>query len=147
MDVYRAQPLDPESHEYFSLPAIFIDYSMQGQGTNKPRIIDLTLHVITDELPDASNISLQKLDGLKRFQYHALLQSILEGSRLGSTKPLIFINEGIIDAPVINYHTQTYQFESYLADMLPDDPKQLYGQFDRLNIFGSLKNHHFLKSK
>lgn len=58
IDVYRSQPMEPELYEYFSLPAIFVDYQMTGQGKGKPRLINITLHIITDEMPDASNISL-----------------------------------------------------------------------------------------
>lgn len=143
IDVYRSQPSDPELYEYFSLPAIFVDYSMLGQGKNKPRKVTLTLHVVTDEMPDASNISLQKTEGLKRFMYHIFLQNILEGSKLGNTSQLEFISENIIDAPVINYHTQSYEFDAYIGDMIADNPAQLIGQFERLNIYGSLKNHPF----
>ncbi len=145
IDVYRSQPVEPELYEYFSLPAIFADYTMQGQGKNQPRLISLTLHIVTDEMPDASNISLQKDEGLKRFLYHLILQEILEGSKLGRTKELKFINEGIIDEPVINYHTQTYEFEAYLYDMFPDNIPAIFGEFERLNIYGSLRQKELLK--
>lgn len=57
IDVYRTQPFQPELYEYFSLPAIFVDCQMAGQGKNQPRLVTLTLHIVVDELPDASNIS------------------------------------------------------------------------------------------
>ncbi len=144
IDVYRSQPYEPELYEYFSLPAIFVDYSMLGQGKNKPRKVTLTLHVVTDEMPDASNISLQKDEGLKRFLYHIYLQKILEGNKLGRTTQLQFMSENPIDAPVVNYHAQSYEFDAYIDDMIGDNPAQIIGQFERLNIYGSLKNHHFL---
>lgn len=140
IDVYRSQPLEPELYEYFSLPAIFVDYTMKGQGINKPRLITLNLHIVTDEMPDASNISDQKESGLNRFTYLLLLQEILEGSKLGNTTPLKFVSEDIVDAPVINYHTQTYEFETHLANIIPQYPEQIYGKFEALNIFSSLVN-------
>lgn len=140
IDVYRSQPLEPELYEYFSLPAIFVDYTMKGQGINKPRLITLNLHIVTDEMPDASNISEQKEAGLNRFTYLLLLQEILEGSKLGNTTPLRFVSEDIVDAPVVNYHTQTYEFETHLANIIPQYPEQIYGQFEALNIFSSLRN-------
>ncbi|MDR0364241.1 MAG: hypothetical protein LBH92_04405 [Bacteroidales bacterium] len=146
IDVYRSQPYEPELYEYFSLPAIFVDYVMQGQGRNEPRLITLTLHVIVDEMPDASNISLQKEDGVKRFLYHLLLQQILEGSKLGKTSPLTFISENVIDESVINYHIQSYEFEAYLGEMLPDDIPAIFGEFERLNIYGSLRHKRPVKS-
>ena len=147
IDVYRSQPLDPESYEYFPLPAIFVDYSMLGQGKNKPRKITLTLHIVTDEMSDASNISPQKSEGLNRFLYNLLLQQIIEGAKLGATTPLSFIDEHAIDESVTNYHAQTYELEAYLHDTIGENPTQIIGEFERLNIFGSLKNHHFLKQK
>ncbi|MCF8337895.1 MAG: hypothetical protein K9I74_07920 [Bacteroidales bacterium] len=138
-DVYRSQPTEPELYEYFPLPAIFVDYSMQGQGINQPRLITMTLHLQTDEMPSAANISEQKLDGVKRFMYGLKLQEILENSRLGKTTALRFVSEDIIDVPVVNYHSQTYQFEAYIADMM-DKASEILGEFETLNIFGSLKN-------
>ncbi|WP_418894689.1 hypothetical protein [Limibacterium fermenti] len=146
IDVYRSQPHEPQLYEYFSLPAIFVDYSILGQGKNKPRKVTTTLHVVTDDMPDISNISEQKTEGLKRFLYNLLLQQIVEGSRLGSTTALSFINELPIDEPVINYHTQTYEFEVNLSDMISNHPEEIIGEFERLNIYGSLKNQHFLNS-
>lgn len=140
IDVYRSQPLEPELYEYFSLPAIFVDYTMKGQGINKPRLITLNLHIVTDEMPDASNMSENKEAGLNRFTYLLLLQSILEGSKLGNTTPLKFVSEDIIDAPVINYHTQTYEFETHLANIIPQYPEQILGQFEALKIYSSLTN-------
>lgn len=137
IDVYRSQPLNPELHEYFSLPAIFVDYSMTGQGRNK-RIITLTLHIITDEFPDASNISEQVNAGLNRFLYLTVLQSILEGIRLGDTTPLVFLTESIFDANVINYHIQSYEFEMSLSSMV-DDIEFSFGEFEKLDIYGSLR--------
>ncbi len=137
IDIYRSQPFQPELYEYYSTPAIFVDYSMQGQGWNKPRLISFTLHVVTDELPDASSVSTHRTEGMKRFLYHITLQEILEGTRLGKTSPLRFVSENIIDEPVINYHTQNYEFEAYLGDLTGDIERTL-GEFEKLQIFGNL---------
>lgn len=139
LDVYRGQPLEPELYEYFSLPAIFIDYSMQGQGQNQPRLVTMTAHIVTDEMPDASNISEQKTAGLNRFLYNLTIQEILEGCKLGSTSALKFQDEQMIDAEVNNYHTQSWQFEAYLSDMI-GNPTEILGIFETLNIFGTLTN-------
>lgn len=137
LDVYRSQPLDPELYEYFSLPAIFVDYTMQGKGINQPRIITITIHVVTDDMPDTSNISEQKSAGINRFMYNLLIQQILEGCKLGHTTALKFITEESIDIPVANYHTQSYEFEAFPADMM-GDIAQVLGEFERLNIYNSL---------
>jgi len=140
LDVYRSQPLEPELYEFFPVPAIFIDYTMQGKGIKQPRLITMTLHIITDEMPDASNISEQKSEGLKRFLYLLLIQQMLEGSKLGKTTALKFLSENIVDVPVVNYHTQTYEFEAYPADMI-GDIDVIMGEFERLNIYGSLRQN------
>ncbi|MFV0378332.1 MAG: hypothetical protein ACK5JD_13640 [Mangrovibacterium sp.] len=137
IDIYRSQPLQPELYEYFPLPAVFVDYTMRGNGINQPRTVAMTLHIVTDELPDASNISEQKQDGLKRFLYNLLIQDILEGGKLGITTKLKFISEEVIDIPVANYHPQAYEFDAYLADMM-GNTNEVLGQFETLNIFGSL---------
>jgi hypothetical protein len=139
IDVYRSQPFQPGLYEYFSLPALFVDYQMTGQGKNNPRLTTMTIHIVTDELPDASNISEQKETGLQRFNYCLLLQSILEGCKLDKTTQLKFVSENTIDEPVVNYHSQIYEFEAYLEDML-GDVKRILGEFERLNIYGNLRN-------
>ena len=138
IDVYRTQPFHPELYEYFSLPAIFVDYEMTGQGRNQERTVRLTLHIVVDELPDASNIAEQREAGLQRFNYCLLLQSILEGCRLDKTSRLKFISENAVDEQVVNYHTQTYEFEAFLQDMLSNDAERIFGIFEQLNIYGSL---------
>lgn len=140
IDIYRSQPFQPDQYEYFSLPAIFVDYSMSGNGAKKPRTVDITLHIVTDELPDASNITPNNREGLNKLLYNLILQQILDGIKLKSTSPLQFVSEiPVVDA-VTEYHTQTYRFDAYLYDMIGTKPSEIIGQFDRLNIFGSLKN-------
>lgn len=136
-DIYRGQPLNPELYEYFPLPAIFIDYSMSGNGIRQKRTVAMALHVVTDTMPDTASISEQKDVGLKRFMYNLTLQSILENAYLGKTTPLKFITEEPLDIPVVNYHTQMYEFNAFLADMI-GNPTGIIGQFETLNIFGSL---------
>lgn len=141
IDIYRSQPLDPELYEYFSLPAIFVDYDIQGQGKGKPRLVTMTLHIVTDEMPDASNISLQQDTGLKRFLYHYIIQDLLEGNRLGNTTALKFISENIVDVPVVNYHNQVYQFEANLEDLAGTPEEIEYGMIELLRIQGKLVDH------
>jgi hypothetical protein len=140
IDVYRSQPLEPELYEYFPQPAIFVDYKMTGQGKKQPRLITMTLHIICDDMPDASNISEQKLEGVKRFLYALSIQELLEGCQLGNSSQLKFITEDIVDVPVVNYHTQVYEFEMSLQDLIGDNPEHILGEFERLNIYGSLLN-------
>lgn len=138
IDVYRDQPLYPDAYEYFSLPAIFVDYSMQGKGKNNPRSVTISLHIVTDELPESSNISPEKETGLNKFVYLTTLQEILEGSRLGRTTPLQFLTETPSIEPVADYHIQSYEFDCHLADMIADQDS-IIGYFETLKIFPSLR--------
>jgi hypothetical protein len=138
IDVYRSQPLESELYEYFSLPAMFTDYQLTGQGVKKPRLVTMTLHIITDEMPDVSNISMQRDTGLKRFLYHVVIQKMLEGKPLGKTSPLKFVSESIIDAPVINYHTQIYEFEAFLDDLSGTPEEIEYGMIELIKLQGNL---------
>ncbi len=138
IDIYRGQPFNPELYEYFPLPAIFADFQIIGQGKNQPRKVTMTLHVLTDVMPDASSISEDQADGLKRFMYHLTLQEILEGAKLGATTSLKFISETLIDAPVINYHTQIYEFESYMNHLFIDESDYSIGEFTKANTYGQL---------
>lgn len=130
--------LEPELYEYFPLPAMFVDYQLTGQGKNKPRLVTMTLHTVTDEMPDASNISMQRDSGLNRFLYHVIIQKLLEGNPLGRSTGLKFISENIIDAPVVNYHTQIYEFEAYLDDLAGTPEEIEYGMIELLKLQGKL---------
>jgi hypothetical protein len=117
---------------------MFVDYQLTGQGKNKPRLVTMTLHTVTDEMPDASNISMQRDSGLNRFLYHVIIQKLLEGNPLGRSTGLKFISENIIDAPVVNYHTQIYEFEAYLDDLAGTPEEIEYGMIELLKLQGKL---------
>lgn len=140
IDVYRSQPVDPELYEYFPIPAIFVDYTMKGQGIKQPRLVTTMLHIVTDQLPSASNISSNIDAGLQRFIYNAVIQLKLEGKPLGKTNALKFISEDPIDIPVANYHVQSYEFNAYINEMV-EDVDQILGEFERLKIYRSLINN------
>lgn len=138
VEAYRSQPHEAEAYEYFSLPAIFVDYQMTGQGKNKPRIITITLHILTDTMA-SEHFSTQW--GEKRFHTLGILQHIFEGATLGNTTPLRFISETPIDAEIIHYHTQTYEFEAHLCDLftsLSHPAQYQVGYFDTVTLQAEL---------
>ena len=138
IDLFRNQPMDPEIHEYYSLPALFVDYVNTGQGKDKPRLINMKLHLVIDEEYDASNVAPNHVQGMNRFVYVALLQEILEGKKLGTSSPLKFVSEVPTDNPVADYHILTFEFEMYVEDMIKV-PVVKMGEFLRLNLSGKLK--------
>lgn len=138
MDIYRGQPEDPEQYEYFSLPAIFISYTNTGQGKDKPRLIQITLHLVIDEENDMSNISPNKETGMNRFLYSGILQEILEGRKLVANSPLKFVSEVPNDSSVSDYHSLIFEFESHAKDLI-GNPVFETGEFDKPSIGGMLK--------
>ena len=81
---------------------------------------------------------MQRDSGLKRFLYHVIIQKMLEGKPLGKTTPLKFISVNIIDAPVVNYHTQIYEFEAWLDDLAGTPEEIEYGMIELLKLQGKL---------
>lgn len=138
MDIYRGQPEDPEQHEFFSLPAIFIDYTTTGQGKDKPRLVQITLHLLIDEENDMGNFAPNNIAGMNRFVYCALLQEILEGKKLVSNSALRFISEVPIDNPVADYHSLIFEFESFAKDLI-SNPVFESGEFNNPNVDGQIK--------
>lgn len=138
IDIYRGQPEDPEQHEYYSLPALFIDYTITGQGKDKPRLIQITLHLEIDEENNMSNVSPDKESGMNRFVYCAVLQEILEGKKLVGNSALRFVSEVPIDNQVADYHSLIFEFESFAKDLI-SNPVFETGEFDKPNVDGNLK--------
>ncbi|MEO6176791.1 MAG: hypothetical protein ABIP27_16690 [Flavobacterium circumlabens] len=138
IDIYRGQPEEAEQFEYFSLPALFIDYTVTGQGKDKPRLIQITLHLVTDEENDMSNVAPDKEFGMNRFVYCGILQEILEGRKLVGNSVLKFNSEVPIDNPVADYHTLIFEFESFAKDLITN-PVFETGEFDKPNVAGQIK--------
>jgi hypothetical protein len=137
MDIFRSQPDSPEGFEHYSLPAIFVDYSMRGQGIRQKRIITMSLHIVSDATPSTNNLVQHQSPAMNGFLYPLLLQSILEGKTLGKTSSLEFLSQVPIESPVVNYCVQDWQFLAYLPDMLGEVEITL-GEFQRLHIFGTI---------
>lgn len=138
MDIYRGQPEDPEQYEFFSLPAIFIDYTNTGQGKDKPRLIQITLHLLIDEENDMNNFAPDNIAGMNRFVYCAILQEILEGKKLVNNSALKFVSEVPIDNPVADYHSIIFEFESFAKDLI-SNPVFQTGEFVKPDVAGALK--------
>jgi hypothetical protein len=138
IDLFRNQPTDPEIHEYYSLPALFVNYTNTGQGKDKPRLIQMTLHLVLDDDEACSNIAPNKVLGMNRFVYVGLLQEILEGKKLGTSSPLKFVSEAMVDNPVADYHVLVFEFESYAPDLITI-PIYEFGEFETLDFRGKLK--------
>lgn len=139
IDTYRTQVLEPEKYEAYPVPAIFVDYKITGKGIKKPRLVSLYLHIITDDnIVNGSSISPDKNKGLNHYLYCSLIQQIIEAKTLSGSGKIKFIQEGIVDSPVVNYHTQEYEFECYLESMIKIEEK-IEGYFETFTQEGALK--------
>ncbi len=139
IDLFRGQPNNPEVFEGYSYPAVFIEYNITGQGIDKPRLIQLNLHIEVNENYDASNISPNNIMGMNRFLYCNLLVKIFEGKKLGSSTKLKFENEQVNDSDVVDYHTLVFSFEMHHGDLVKPPSDTEFGEFLSLNFTGKLK--------
>lgn len=136
MDLYNGQPLDPEMHEYYNLPAIFVDYLVTGQGIGHRRKIEMTLHLVLAAADHTGSIS--DRTGLQRLLYPVLIQMALEGKRLGNTTALVFESESKPESDLTHYHTLVFSFESDLQSLI-EVPDWQWGAFENMTLKGALK--------
>ena len=136
IDLYHGQPLDPELHEYYSLPALFVDSQILGQGTRNPRKVQLTLHLVVNMALNTATIS--DKSGLQGLLYPVLLQMALEGKPLGNSTGLIFESQTTIESEVTNYYTLVFSFESDLRSLI-ELPECELGTFETVDLKGQLK--------
>lgn len=137
IDIYKSQPFQPELYDGFSLPALLVDYSMTGQEKNNPRLLTMNLHIISSEMTGTSNLSPNKEQNMKNIMYSLLIQDILEGTKLGNSTRLEFLDEIKMGNEVYCYYLQTYQLEALLADMIADRIPVM-GELETYTIDGSL---------
>lgn len=50
------------------------------------------------------------------------------------------MSENIVDAPIVNYHNQVYQFEAYLEDLAGTPEEIEFGMIELLKLQGKLVN-------
>ncbi len=108
IDLYNAQPEDPESFE-FTTPAIFIDYSISWtrSGTTRIGTLTLDLHILTDPTPETDNLT-ASLQGLEKVDYYETVSNLLEDLSTAETSGLVLTSERPVATDYFNYHTITF---------------------------------------
>jgi hypothetical protein len=115
IDKYRGQPINPEEHEGFELPAIF--YSMrcrwerQGKLYNANMSVDF--HVVQDATWETSSISENQLSGLEQLAFLSMVRCVLDNVTSPHTSKLTRLDETPVDVGVTVYDVLTYTGEYY----------------------------------
>lgn len=104
IDLYRGQPKSPGRFEYFDLPALFIDYSINWSV----REITLEVHAVTDQNHSTSNISPNRLKGLDIIRYIEIIKDLLIDLETSVTSKLALQSEQPLEADVVNYHIVSF---------------------------------------
>lgn len=108
IDLYNAQPEDPESFE-FTTPAIFIDYSISWSkaGTMRIGTLTLDLHILTDPTPETDNLT-DSLSSLEKVDYYETISNLLEDLSTSETSGLVLTAERPVATDYFNYHAITF---------------------------------------
>ncbi len=99
IDLYRGQPLAPQLFELYDVPALFLEYSINWE-TN---ILNLSVHVMTDQTHSTSSISPNKLSGLEIMTLYNVVKEVLKGLSSEHTGKLKLVSERPAEADVVNY--------------------------------------------
>lgn len=138
IDMFRGQPLNPEQFEYFELPALFIDWRIvwtkAGKTYNGEAGLDF--HLVTDATWDTSNISTNRVEGLRKVIYHTLVRAVLDNLDSENTGKLQRADETPVDTGVVNYHLLKYTCTYY--DPYTIGPDYIYALAEELRLSGVL---------
>lgn len=110
IDIYDAQP-ENYDHFEFTLPAIFIDYSIAWQphpGRTKTGNLTLQCHVLTHPFASASSGSDHITNGLTRLTYYQFIADQLEGITTPTTGYLTLQSETPVITDYFTYHCLTF---------------------------------------
>lgn len=104
MDLYDGQPEEEEKFE-FTVPALFIDYSIAWEkaGTMRKGELTLEIHVLTDPTPETDNLT-ENLRGMEKVDYYEIISDLLEGLSTSETSGLVLKSERPVSTDYFNYH-------------------------------------------
>lgn len=140
IDKYRGQPVDPTQFEYFELPALFIDWKMSWEraGRTYKGTVNLDFHLLTDATWSTSNISTNRVAGLKSVLYLSLVRNILDRVKSENMGTLMRAEDTTIETEVTNYHLLKYTAPYY--DPGSTNPDYIYVLIEQLKLSGYLKD-------
>lgn len=108
IDLYNGQPESPEDFE-FTVPALFLDYSIEWEkaGTMRKGQLTLEVHVLTDPTPESDNLP-ECLEGMEKIDYYETISDLLEDLSTSETSGLLLKSERPVATDYFNYHLLTF---------------------------------------
>lgn len=110
IDLYNGQPDAPEQFEFMT-PALFVDCSVdweRGGSSYKQGVVQVDVHVLTDQRPGTEDWSDRKEDGIKKMIYCTLVGELLEEVGSINTGRLNLIGETPKQTDYFDYHLLTF---------------------------------------
>lgn len=115
IDRFRGQPLNPEQFEYYDLPALFIEYTIQWERVAQVYngVVAFGFHLVTEPTWDVSNISTNKEEGMKYYTLVDCVREVLDNFRKPYISVLQRTRDEVMDAGVIFYQRLGYEAKYY----------------------------------
>lgn len=139
IDKFRNQPLNPEQFDFFPLPAIFINRSIQWKREGKfyTGLMQVEFHVVQDATWPTENFASNLDEGLKQYTFLSLVRSVLDDFESENTSKMQRLNETTVDADVSIYDMMIYTCNYY--EPVPNGKKYIDAAGDALNITKEIK--------
>lgn len=108
IDLYNGQPEEPNEFE-FTLPALFIDYSIAWDraGTMRKGELTVEVHVLAEPGEETDNLN-DTLLGLDKVDYYETISDLLEDLSTSETSKLVLKGEKPVATDYFNYHLLTF---------------------------------------
>lgn len=108
IDLYNGQPEEPNEFE-FTLPALFIDYSIAWDraGTMRKGELTVEVHVLAEPGEETDNLNVP-LSGLDKVDYYETISDLLEDLSTSETSKLVLKGEKPVATDYFNYHLLTF---------------------------------------
>ena len=141
IDKFRNQPLNPEAFEYFELPAIFVNRSIQWvkEGKYYTGLMTVEFHVVQDATWPTESFSSTIDDGLKQYIFLNIVRALLDDFESENTSKLQRSTETPVDADVSIYDVISYTCNYY--EPLPAGKQYIDAAGDNLNLTKNLYQH------
>jgi hypothetical protein len=127
IDYFKGQYQQPELHEIYELPAVFMDYSVnwEDESNNTQKgTATIRIHIELDNIGESANRSSTKAQALEIFRYYQLVNVLLHGLQGESfTKLKRRSEEPDLNPTATHVHIITYTCE------VEDDSTHIYRDY------------------
>lgn len=134
IDLYAGQDKDPQYFEFFPVPALLVNWSIDYKQT--PPIATVTFRLLYEQIRDTSSNSANATEALKFLDFIEITDSILHGLESTHTGKLERASEDLEIEPVItDEYILVYQCSYTGKEKARENPT---GHFDDIEIKGGL---------